>query len=257
MRLRSDILWAARRWRASRRADRDCSMASAGAISRRSTESERADILRAAIGYALGEEPIGLARFREKYAAKMAEGAGPPRLRHRERADRHRRRRNSRTSPRRSLGTNTLDAFLRDLRKRYPDAAAITPAAAGKASAGAAAPAGPRRPRTGKGAGKPPAPSSQAATPEKAAANAPAKRRQARRRLTAAEDAAAQGRCSADRIDLTALGRRRRVRFTPNNARSAHRPSCPLSVEEAMSVAKRSPCAMRRLVARCNWDYEA
>ena len=36
-------------------------------------EVERADILRAAIGYALGEDALGLGRFREKYAAKMAQ----------------------------------------------------------------------------------------------------------------------------------------------------------------------------------------
>lgn len=37
------------------------------------SESERGDILRAAIGYALGDEPIGLGRLREKYAAKLAD----------------------------------------------------------------------------------------------------------------------------------------------------------------------------------------
>ena len=36
-------------------------------------EVERADILRAAIGYALGEDTLGFGRFREKYAAKMAQ----------------------------------------------------------------------------------------------------------------------------------------------------------------------------------------
>jgi len=37
-------------------------------------ESERGDILRAAIGYALGEEPIGLMRIREHYAGKLGDG---------------------------------------------------------------------------------------------------------------------------------------------------------------------------------------
>ena len=37
-------------------------------------DTERADVLRAAIGFALGEDSIGLDRFREKYAAKMADG---------------------------------------------------------------------------------------------------------------------------------------------------------------------------------------
>ena len=34
---------------------------------------ERADILRAATGYALGEDMLGLGRLHEKYTAKMAE----------------------------------------------------------------------------------------------------------------------------------------------------------------------------------------
>jgi tetratricopeptide (TPR) repeat protein len=122
IRLRADILWAARRWReAAEQIEllhgerwRDFTPL---------TESERTDILRAAIGYSLGDEPIGLGRLREKYAAKMAE-----------------------TPDRRAFevvstpigtssaefqdvakavsGMNTLDAFLRDMRARYPDAGA-------------------------------------------------------------------------------------------------------------------------------------
>ncbi len=37
------------------------------------TEIEQQDILRAEIGYALADDKLGLGRFREKYAAKMAE----------------------------------------------------------------------------------------------------------------------------------------------------------------------------------------
>ncbi len=72
IRLRSDILWAARRWRAAAEqieilyGDRWKDFAPL-------TETERFDILRAAIGYSIGEEPIGLARFRERYSAKMAD----------------------------------------------------------------------------------------------------------------------------------------------------------------------------------------
>ena len=101
IRLRSDILWAARRWRdAAEQIEmlygerwRDFTPL---------TETERSDILRAAIGYALGEEPIGLARFRERYSRQDGGDAGPPRLRRGERAGRQRRARNSKTSPRRS-----------------------------------------------------------------------------------------------------------------------------------------------------------
>ena len=37
-------------------------------------DGERADVLRAAVGYALAEDTIGLDRWRNKYAAKMADG---------------------------------------------------------------------------------------------------------------------------------------------------------------------------------------
>ena len=72
IRLRSDILWTARRWRAAAEqieilyGDRWRDFTPLN-------ETERFDILRAAIGYSIGEEPIGLARFRERYSAKMAD----------------------------------------------------------------------------------------------------------------------------------------------------------------------------------------
>ena len=72
IRLRSDILWAAKRWRAAAEqieilyGDRWRDFTPL-------YETERFDILRAAIGYSLGDEPLGLARFRERYAAKMAD----------------------------------------------------------------------------------------------------------------------------------------------------------------------------------------
>jgi len=37
-------------------------------------DMERLDILRAAVGYALGDDVLGLNRFREKFAAKMGDG---------------------------------------------------------------------------------------------------------------------------------------------------------------------------------------
>ena len=72
-RLRSDVLWAARRWKDAGEqiellyGDRWRQFAPL-------SDSERSDILRAAIGYALSEELIGLARLREKYEAKFADG---------------------------------------------------------------------------------------------------------------------------------------------------------------------------------------
>ena len=156
IRLRSDILWAARRWRAAAEqieilyGDRWKDFAPL-------TETERFDILRAAIGYSIGEEPIGLARFRERYFAKMADtpdrrafeivtapaGSGGAEFQ---------------DIAKKIAGADSLESFLRDVRTRYPDAAAIS-----RAAPPAAAPA------------KPQGPSSKAAAPEKAASTAPVK----------------------------------------------------------------------------------
>src|SRR4029434_6192851 len=84
------------------------------------SEPERADVMRAAIGYALGEDMIGLDRFRTKYAPKMAEGPD-------------RRAFEVVTAPfntnapefsdiaRVVAATDTLEAFLRDIRSRFPE----------------------------------------------------------------------------------------------------------------------------------------
>ncbi len=70
IRLRSDIYWASRRWReASEQIElyygerwRDFTPL---------TQVEKSDIVRAVIGYALSEDALGIARFREKYAPLM------------------------------------------------------------------------------------------------------------------------------------------------------------------------------------------
>ena len=128
MRLRSDILWAARRWR-------DAGEQIELLYGNRWREfaplndTERSDILRAAICYALSEESIGVARLREKYEAKFSEGAD-------------RRAFEVVTAPIGASGSefqdiakkvasvDTLDAFLRDLSARYPEASAAPPAGA-------------------------------------------------------------------------------------------------------------------------------
>jgi hypothetical protein len=135
-RLRADVLWAAHKWRESAEqverlyGDRWREFAPL-------TAPERADVLRAGIGYALADDKLGLDRFREKYAAKMAEGPDRKAF-------------EVITAP---LGTNgaefgevakavssidTLEGFLRDIRAQFPGA---TPAPA----SGAAPPA----PQTG------------------------------------------------------------------------------------------------------------
>ncbi|HVY58795.1 MAG TPA: tetratricopeptide repeat protein [Xanthobacteraceae bacterium] len=125
IRLRSDILWAAQRWREAAE-QIELLYGDRWREWKPLDDTERADILRAAIGYALGEDKLGLERFREKFAAKMAEGN-----------DRHAF--DVVTQP---LGSNsdefrdiartiaavdTLDGFLRDMRARYPETGASTP----------------------------------------------------------------------------------------------------------------------------------
>jgi tetratricopeptide (TPR) repeat protein len=125
MRLRSDILWAAKRWREAAE-QIELLYGERWRDWQPLNEAERGDILRAALGYALAEDHLGLDRFSGKYAAKMAEGPD-------------RRAFEIVTAPAsastdefrqvaRALGSiNTLEAFLRDLRARYPETGSFTP----------------------------------------------------------------------------------------------------------------------------------
>jgi hypothetical protein len=73
MRLRADILWAANHWREAAE-QIELIYGERWQDFEPLTDSERTDILRGAIGYALADDSIGLARFREKYAAKIDDG---------------------------------------------------------------------------------------------------------------------------------------------------------------------------------------
>ena len=73
MRLRADILLGGQRWREA--AEQIELLYGDRWKEFHAADRQRAlRHLRAAIGYAFAEEAIGLARFREKYAAKMATG---------------------------------------------------------------------------------------------------------------------------------------------------------------------------------------
>jgi tetratricopeptide (TPR) repeat protein len=122
IRLRSDILWAAKKWAQAAEqlemlyGDRWKEFAPL-------SDTERADVMRAAVGYALGEEAMGLARFRERYLSKMGEGPNAHAF-------------EVVTAPIEATGAeftaiarsiaavDTLEAFLRDLRARYPETGA-------------------------------------------------------------------------------------------------------------------------------------
>lgn len=127
LRLRSDIFWAARRWRESAEqielyyGERFRDFKPLNAV-------EKSDIIRAAVGYALADDSIGLSRFREKYAPLMSESADrlafdiaskPAGASSAEFAE----------IAKLAASVDTLDGFLREMKQRFPDATARAPAA--------------------------------------------------------------------------------------------------------------------------------
>jgi tetratricopeptide (TPR) repeat protein len=125
IRLRSDILWAAKRWREAAE-QIELLYGDRWRDWRVLNDAERSDILRAAMGYAIGDDRLGLDRFMQKYAVKMAEG--PDRrafevLTSPTGADTAEFREIAHTV----AAVDTLDAFLRDLRARYPETGSFTP----------------------------------------------------------------------------------------------------------------------------------
>ncbi|MDU6493953.1 MAG: tetratricopeptide repeat protein, partial [Bradyrhizobium sp.] len=133
IRLRSDIYWASRRWReASEQIElyygdrwRDF---------RPLNPAERGDILRAVVGYALADDAIGLARFREKYAPLMTGEADklafdvaskPASGSSAEFAQ----------IAKMAASVDTLDGFLRDMKARFPDATGKSSPEGGKDAA--------------------------------------------------------------------------------------------------------------------------
>ena len=119
IRLRSDIYWASRRWReASEQIElyygerwRDFKPLK---------PNEKSDIIRAVIGYALSEDALGLARFREKYAPLMNGSADKVAF-------------DTASKPaagnsaefeqiaRMAAKVDTLSGFLREMKSRFPD----------------------------------------------------------------------------------------------------------------------------------------
>ncbi|MGY4503486.1 tetratricopeptide (TPR) repeat protein [Bradyrhizobium sp. GM24.11] len=127
LRLRSDIFWAGRRWRESAEqielyyGERFRDFKPLNAV-------EKSDIIRAAVGYALADDSIGLSRFREKYAPLMSESADrlafdiaskPSGASSAEFAE----------IAKLAASVDTLDGFLREMKQRFPDATARAPAA--------------------------------------------------------------------------------------------------------------------------------
>jgi tetratricopeptide (TPR) repeat protein len=122
-RLRSDVLWAAQRWQdAAEQIER--LYGDRWKQWQPLTDVERADVLRAAIGYALAEDSVGLGRFREKYTGKMGEGADR-RAFEIASAPLSASSADFRDVARAVSGSDTLEGFLRDMRARYPETGAM------------------------------------------------------------------------------------------------------------------------------------
>jgi len=122
VRLRSDIYWAARRWReASEQIElyygerwRDFKPLN---------PAEKSDIIRAVVGYALAEDAIGAARFREKYAPLMSGEADKIAF---DTASKPRAANSGEFAAiaKMAASVDTLDGFLREMKQRFPDNAA-------------------------------------------------------------------------------------------------------------------------------------
>jgi tetratricopeptide (TPR) repeat protein len=125
IRLRSDIYWASRRWRdASEQielyyADRWRDFKPLDPV-------EKGDVIRAVVGYALAEDAIGLARFREKYAPLMAGEADRAAF---ETASKPGGANSAEfaTIAKMAASVDTLDGFLREMKTRFPDMTARAP----------------------------------------------------------------------------------------------------------------------------------
>jgi tetratricopeptide (TPR) repeat protein len=133
IRLRSDIYWASRRWREASEqielyyADRWRDFKPLNPL-------EKGDVVRAVVGYALADDAIGLARFREKYAPLMS--AEPDRSAF-ETASKPATANSTGVAEiaRMAASVDTLDGFLREMRSRFPDATARAPLAPGPVKA--------------------------------------------------------------------------------------------------------------------------
>ena len=120
IRLRSDIYWAARRWRESSE-QIELYYGERWRDFKPLNPAEKSDIIRAVVGYALAEDAIGLARFREKYAALMSGEADKVAF-------------DMASQPasgssaefveiaKIAASVDTLDGFLREMKLRFPDA---------------------------------------------------------------------------------------------------------------------------------------
>jgi hypothetical protein len=152
IRLRSDIYWAAHKWRKSAE-QIELLYGDRWKQWQPLTDVERSDILRAEIGYALADDKLGIGRFRDRYAPKMA-GTADGRDFEIVSTPLGSAGEDFKAIARAAAASDTLDDFLRDMKARYPEANPVslgppdyapenpvTPAAAAAAPPSVAGPA--------------------------------------------------------------------------------------------------------------------
>jgi tetratricopeptide (TPR) repeat protein len=133
IRLRSDIQWAARQWRESAE-QIELYYADRWRDFKPLNPAEKSDMIRAVVGYALAEDTVGLARFREKYGPLMSSEADrtvfeiaskPVGSSSADLAQ----------IAKMAASVDTMEGFLREMRTRFPDAnaRAIMPPGTAKA----------------------------------------------------------------------------------------------------------------------------
>jgi tetratricopeptide (TPR) repeat protein len=124
IRLRSDIHWAARRWREASE-QIELYLGERYRDFKPLETSEKSDVVRAIIGYALAEDSLGLARFREKFAPLMNGvadraafdiAAKPATASSAEFAQ----------IAKLAASVDTLEGFIREMKSRFPDTVART-----------------------------------------------------------------------------------------------------------------------------------
>jgi hypothetical protein len=128
-RLRSDIYWAAHQWREAAEqiellyGDRWKQWPPL-------TDVERADILRAEIGYALAEDQLDLNRLRDRYGPKMA-GTSDARVFQIASTPLDSSGDDFKSIAQAAAASDTLDDFLRDMKNHYPESNPISSEATG------------------------------------------------------------------------------------------------------------------------------
>ncbi|WP_376986787.1 hypothetical protein [Bosea sp. R86505] len=155
-RLRADIYWTGRRWReAGESHERILSESWRGETPL--TDSQRADVMRAAISYVMAEEGLSLDRLRSKFATKMAQSTDARTFAFVTGANRTKSadiREMARAAA--AAGADTLSDFMQAYRERYPAYSAAPRQKKPEAAAEPPAPEAPPAP-TPAAAGAPPA----------------------------------------------------------------------------------------------------